>query len=111
MIESEIRGGTCRSILRHRKANQKDIESYYQSKDSSYLVYLDANNLHDSTIFTNITCKWFKWVQKSKFYLKNVHENSKTRCFLQFDLKYPQQFGWSHNELPVLPRKMKVNKH
>ena len=44
MIEAGIRGGMCQST--HRNANNKYMNNYDKSIESSYLTYLDANNLY-----------------------------------------------------------------
>ena len=46
MVEEGIRGGICHSIHRHPKANNKYMKNYDESKESSYIQYLDANNLY-----------------------------------------------------------------
>ena len=46
MVEEGIRGGICHSIHRHAKANNKYMENYNESKESSYIQYLDADNLY-----------------------------------------------------------------
>ena len=46
MIEKEIRGGICHTILRYEKANNKYMIYYDKNKKLSYIVYLDANNLY-----------------------------------------------------------------
>ena len=46
MIEEGIRGGICHSIHKHTKANNKYMENYDKNEESSYIQYLDANNLY-----------------------------------------------------------------
>ena len=46
MVEKSIRGGICHAIHRYAKANNKYMKNYDKSIEASYLMYLDANNLH-----------------------------------------------------------------
>ena len=46
MVEEGIRGGICHSIHRYAKANSKYMKNYNDNKESSYIQYLDANNLY-----------------------------------------------------------------
>ena len=45
MIEKGIKDGICRSVPRHAEANNKYLKNYNKGIDSSYLMYLDVNNL------------------------------------------------------------------
>ena len=45
-VEKGIRGGICHAIHRYAKANNKHMKNYDKHKESSYIRYLDANNLY-----------------------------------------------------------------
>ena len=45
MVEKGTRGGMCHSIHNYGEANNKYMKYYDKNKESSYIQYLDANNL------------------------------------------------------------------
>ena len=46
MVEKGIRGRICHAIHKYAKANNKFMKNYGKNIKSSYLMNLDANNLH-----------------------------------------------------------------
>ena len=45
MVEKRIRGGICHAIHRYAKTNNKYMKIYNKIIESSYLMYLVANNV------------------------------------------------------------------
>ena len=46
MVKEGIRGGICHAIHRYVNANSKYVKNSNKDIESSYFIYLDANNLH-----------------------------------------------------------------
>ena len=69
------------------KQYNKYMNNHDKSIESSYLMYLDANNLHRSTMSQILPVNGFKWVEKlSKFnekFIKSYNENSDEDIFLK----------------------------
>ena len=42
MLEKGIRGGTCHSIHRYAKANNKYMKDYNKNEESSYIQFWDV---------------------------------------------------------------------
>ena len=61
MVEKGIRGGICHSIHRYAKANHKYMQNYNNNEESSYIQYLDANNLYGWAMSKKLPVNGFKW--------------------------------------------------
>ena len=114
MVEEGIRGGICHSIHRYAKANSKYKKNYDKNKESSYIQYLDANNLYGWTMSQRLLVNGFKWVKNTlkidEEFLKNYHEDSDKGYILEVDVKYPRKLHDLHCNLPFFPNRMKIDK-
>ena len=63
IVEKGIRGGICQAIHRYAKANNEYMKNYAKSIESSYLMYLDANNLYGLVMSQKLLVNGFKWVK------------------------------------------------
>jgi len=59
-IQSSIRGGLVQCCYRYTKANNNYLSDYDSSKESSFLVYVDANNLYGWAMSQPLPYKDFK---------------------------------------------------
>ena len=65
MIEKEIRSGICLAVHRYAKANNKYMQNDDQNKESSFVEYLDANNLYGWEMSQKLPVDGFKWIETS----------------------------------------------
>ena len=79
MVEEGIRGGICHAIHKYAKANNKYMISYNKNI-SSFLMYLDANNLYGWAMSQKLPANGFEWVknlsQFNESFIRNYDENS-----------------------------------
>ena len=115
MFEEGIRGGMCQATHRYAKANNKYMNNHDKNEESSYLEYLDANNLYGWAMSQKLPVRNFKCIDKgdiSKFneaFIKNYDENSDKGYILEVDVEYPKSLQKLHSDLPFLPERMKIN--
>ena len=113
MVEEGIRGGICHATHRYAKANNKYMKNYDKNKESSYIQYLDANNLYGWAMSQKLPVNDFKWVENNEInedFIKNYDENNDKGYILEADVKYPKKLHDLHSDLPFLPERMKIAK-
>ena len=114
MVEEGIRGGICHAIHRHGKANNKYMKNYNKNKESSYIQYLDANNLYGWAMFQKLPVNGFKWINDvteiDEEFIRNYNEDSDKGYILEVEVKYPKELHDLHSDLPFLLKRMKIDK-
>ena len=115
MVEEGIRCGICHSIQRYAKANNKYMKSYNTNEESSYIQYLDANNLYGWAMSKKLPKNRFRWLDTAEHvineeFIKNYNENDNKCYIFEVDVKYPKRLHELHSDLPFLSERMEVNK-
>ena len=113
MVEEGIRGGICHSVHRFAKANNKYMKNYNNNEESSYVQYLDANNLYGWAMSKKLLVNGFKWLDNDEIneeFIKNYNENDNKGYILEVDIKYLKTLHELDSDLPFLPERMEINK-
>ena len=116
MVEEGIRGGICHSINRYAKANNKYMKNYNNNEGSSYIQYLDANNLYGWAMSKKLPVNGFRWLDSNKIneineeFIKNYNENDNKDYIFEVDVRYPKRLHKLHSDLPFLPERIEINK-
>ena len=106
MIEKGIRGGVSMISNRYGKANNKYMgESFNEKEPSKYIQYLDANNLYGWAMSKPLPTHGFKWMKVDELETWELHP-----CILEVDLEYPKNLHDLHDDYPLAPEQIMVNK-
>ena len=103
-FRKSLRGGITQSSHRYAEANNKYMKNHDKSKESSYLIYLDANNLYGRTMSQTLPVEGFKWVKNVSKIDEELIKNYDNDCDIEFILKVDIAY------LSLLPEKIKINK-
>ena len=113
MVEEGIRGGICHSIQQYTKSNNKYMKGYNNNEESSYIQYLDTNNLYGWAMSKKLPTNGFKWIDNNEInenFIKNYNENDTKGYIFEVDVEYPKRLHELHSDLPFLSERMEVNK-
>ena len=113
MIEQGLRGGMCQVSMRKATANNKYMgDAYDETKPSSYINYLDANNLYGLAMCKKLPYKKIRFV-KDNFSEEDIKyynsDYSSKGYILDVDLEYPKECHDKHTDYPLAPEIMSVS--
>ena len=118
MFERGIRGGITHISKRYEEANNKYMKNYNPDVESTFIQYLDANNLYGWATSQNLPTHGFRWMSNiTKEQVMEVLEKAnhsmlntgKKGYIFEVDLEYPEHLWDSHNDYPLAPESVKVN--
>ena len=110
MFEQGIRGGITQAVRKYALANNKYMGDRFDPKsESSYLQYLDANNLYDWAISQPLPTGGFKWVDVNPNEISKLGTRTDKGYILEVDVNYPKDLHNQHNDLPFMCERMEIN--
>ena len=128
MFEKCIRGGISHISKRYAEANNKYMKDYDPDEPSTYIQYLDANNLYGWAMSQSLPTHGFKWMKnltidtlmsildKANCSMTDPKEqggfggrHSRRGYIFEVDLECPPDLWTAHNDYPLATEKMIVN--
>ena len=112
MIEQGIRGGVSMISKKYAKANNPLVSNYDSFKPTSWITYLDMNNLYGTSMSMPLPEKDFAWCtqeQIENFNVLDVSDDSETGYILEVDLEYPSSLHDAHSDYPLAPENKTVS--
>ena len=112
MFEKGIRGGISHISKRYAEANNKYMKDFDKTKPSTFIQYLDANNLYGWAMSQKLPTHGFKWMDINIPSVLKLLEKKDTKIgyIFEVDLEYPISLWEEHNDYPLAPERIKINK-
>ena len=113
MIENSIRGGISTISNRYSKANNTFLEYYDPTKPTTFITYLDANNLYGFCMSEPLPVGDFRFLTQNEIdqvqlHLATIPEDSPTGYIIDCDLSYPAHLHDKHSDYPLAPEHLTV---
>ena len=110
MFERGIRGGITQVVRKCTSANNKYMGDKFDPKsESSYLQYLDANNLYGKAMSQPLPTGGFKWTEVNPNEISELETRTDEGYVLEVDVSYPKELHNQHNDLPFMCERMEIN--
>ena len=92
------------------------MKNYNNNGESSYIQYLDANNLYGCAMSKKLPVYGFRWLDSEEIneineeFIKNYNKNDNKGYIFEVDVIYLKRLHDLHSDLPFLPEIMEFNK-
>ena len=92
-IEKGFRVGISYIAKGYAKANNKYMNDYGPKKPSTFISYLDMNNLYGWAMSDYLPYEGFNWLKNvDEIDVMSINEKSPVGDFLEVDLEYPMNY-------------------
>ena len=111
-VEEGLRGGVSMISHRFAAANNKYIpDTFDPSADTSYIMYLDCNNLYGFAMSEPLPKGKFRFLTNEEidgFDITSKDDDDDLGYILEVDLDYPSHLHSSQNDYPLAPQKLPI---
>ena len=108
-----LRGGICTISKRYARANNPYMKDQFDpKKPTTYIIYLDANNLYGWAMSQPLPIGGYTWLTPAAFSTIDWLQQNVDQQFgyvIECDLDYPDQLHESHNDYPLAAERLLVN--
>ena len=85
------------------------MNDYDSNKHSTFITYLDKNNLCGWSMSKYLPYEEFKWLENvDELNIMSINEKSNVGYILEVHLKYPKKLHELHNDYPLAPEILAV---
>ena len=110
MFDRGIRDGITQAVRKYASANNKYMGDRFDPKsESSYLQYLDANNLYGWAMSQPLPTEGFKWTDENPNEISELATRTDKGYILEVDVSYPRELHNPDNDLPFMCERMEIN--
>ena len=109
-IFDNLRGGITTISHREAKANNPYLLDYDESQPTTYIQFLDVNNLYAVGLQGPLPINGFKWLTTEEIDELDLKQDPDAKAFyiLEVDLDYPSSLHDDHNCFPLAVEKRLV---
>ena len=109
-FERGITDGITQAVRKYTLANNKYMgDRFYPRFDTTYLQYLDTNNLYGWAMSQPLPTGGFKWVDVNYNEISELATRTDKGYLLEVDVSYPKELHNPHNDLPFICERMEIN--
>ena len=110
MFERGIRGGITQVVHQCASANNNYMgDKFNPNEDTTYLQYLDANNLYGWAMSQPLPTGGFKWTDVNPNKISELATRTDKGYLLEVDVSYPKELHNPHNDLPFMCERMEID--
>ena len=109
IFEQGIRGGITQVVGKYALANNGYMgDRFNPNEDTTYLQYLDANNLYGWAMSQPLPTGGFKWVDVNHNEISELATQTDKGYILEVDVSYSCKLHNPHNDLPFMSERMEI---